>query len=80
MTVLEAVNKRLDEILIEKNISWYKLEKLSALSKGTIIGIQYCKNKSIDLKTLIIILKSIKFDINDFFNSPIFDENNLDCD
>ena len=79
MNILQAVYKRLEEILIQKNMSWYRLEKLSGLSKGTIIGIQYQKNKSIDLKTLMIITNTLNITLDKFFDSPYF-KNDINID
>ena len=79
MNILQAVYKRLEEILIQKNMSWYRLEKLSGLSKGTIIGIQYQKNKSIDLKTLMIITNTLDITLDKFFDSPYF-KNDINTD
>ncbi len=78
MTISQAVTARINEILREKDMTWYKLEQITGLSKGTIIGIQYSRYKSINLTTLVIIIKTLGISIDEFFKSPLFNEENLD--
>ena len=78
MTISKAVSARINEILINKNMTWYKLEHVTGLNKGTIIGIQYSRYKSINLTTLVIIIRALGISIDEFFNSPLFSEENLD--
>lgn len=78
MKISEAVSKRIDELLYAKNLSWYKLEFLTGLNRGTITGIQYAKYKGINLTTLTVIIRALGLSVKDFFDSPLFDEENLD--
>lgn len=80
MKISKAITTRINEILIEKDLSWYKLEKITGLSKGTIVGIQYSKYKSVNLTTLVIIIRALGISIDEFFKSPLFSEENLDYD
>lgn len=80
MKISKAITTRINEILIEKDLSWYKLEKITGLSKGTIVGIQYSKYKSVNLTTLVIIIRALSISIDEFFKSPLFSEENLDYD
>ena len=59
MTISKAVTTRINELLVQKNMSWYKLEQESLLSKGTIVCVQYSKYKSVNLSTLITIILAI---------------------
>ena len=59
MTISQAVTARINEILREKDMTWYKLEQITGLSKGAIIGIQYSRYKSINLTTLVIIISRL---------------------
>ncbi len=79
MTISKAVTERINELLIDKNMSWYKLEQITGLSKGTIIGVQYNRYKSINLTTLVIIIRALGISIDEFFKSSLFNEENLDC-
>jgi len=80
MTISKAVTTRINELLVQKNMSWYKLEQDSLLSKGTIVCVQYSKYKSVNLSTLITIIRTLNISIPEFFDSPLFSEDNLDIE
>jgi len=61
-------------------MSWYKLEQESLLSKGTIVYVQYSKYKSVNLSTLLTIISTLDISIPEFFDSPLFSEDNLDIE
>ena len=50
------------------------------LSKGTIVCVQYSKYKSVNLSTLITIIRALNITIPEFFDSPLFLEYNLDIE
>ena len=78
MTISQAVTARINELLIEKGMTWYRLEHITGLSKGTIIGIQYSRYKSVNLTTLVVIIRALGVSIDEFFKSPLFTDENLD--
>lgn len=80
MKVSQAVATRIREILAEKNLTQYRLEMNSGLSKGTLTSLMYARYKGVNLTTLITIIRTLGISIDDFFKSPLFDEENLDCD
>lgn len=80
MKVSQAVATRIREILAEKNMTQYRLEMNSGLSKGTLTSLMYARYKGVNLTTLITIIRTLGISIDDFFKSPLFDEENLDCD
>ncbi len=80
MKISKAVTMRINELLNEKDMSWYKLEHITGLSKGTIVGIQYSRYKSLNLTTLVIIIRAIGVSIDKFFTSPLFSDENLEVD
>ena len=59
MKVSQAVAMRIREILAEKNMSQYKLEKLSGLSKGTMTSLMYARYSGVNLTTLIVIIRTL---------------------
>lgn len=79
MSVAKAVTARINEILREKDLTWYKLERVTGLSKGTIIGLQYSRYKGVNLTTLVVIIRALGVSVDEFFKSPLFSEENLDC-
>ena len=80
MKLSQAVLARINEILRQKDMSWSQLERESGLSKGTIICVQYARYKSISLITLVNIIFVLGLSIEEFFKSPLFEENNLDIE
>ena len=80
MKVSQAVATRIREILDEKNITQYRLEKNSGLSKGTITSLMYSRYKGVNLTTLIVIIRTLGMSVEEFFSSPLFNEKNLDID
>lgn len=80
MKVSQAVATRIREILAEKNMTQYRLEMNSGLSKGTLTSLMYARYKGVNLTTLITVIRTLGITIDEFFKSPPFDEENLDCD
>lgn len=80
MKVSQAVATRIREILAEKNMTQYRLEMNSGLSKGTLTSLMYARYKGVNLTTLIMVIRTLGITIDEFFKSPLFDEENLDCD
>ena len=80
MKVSQAVATRIREILTEKNMTQYRLEMNSGLSKGTLTSLMYARYKGVNLTTLITVIRTLGITIDEFFKSPLFDEENLDCD
>ena len=77
MKVSEAVATRIREILNEKNISQYKLQQNSGLSKGTFTSLMYARYNGVNLTTLIVVIRTLGISVEEFFKSPLFNESNL---
>ncbi len=80
MKVSQAVATRIREILSQKQMSQYRLEMNSGLSKGTLTSLMYARYKGVNLTTLIIVIRTLGISIDEFFNSPLFSEENLDIE
>lgn len=80
MKVSEAVASRIREILNQKKITQYRLEQNSGLSKGTLTSLMYARYNGVNLTTLIVIIRTLGISIEEFFNSPLFNDNNLDIE
>ena len=78
MKVSQAVALRINEILKEKQMSRYKLENLSGVPKGTIICLMSAKYKGVNLTTLILLIRAMGISVEEFFKSPLFDDENLE--
>ena len=80
MKIAEAVAKRTKELLQEKNMSQYRLEKNMTIPHGTMIDIMSAKNNSVNLRTALQIAKGLGITAGEFFTSPYFENEDLDID
>ena len=78
MTIAEAVAKRTKDLLIEKNMTQYRLIKLTCLDKSTIQSIFKNKTKDIKFSTIYLIANAFGISVNEFINSSYFDVNNIE--
>jgi len=78
--VSQAVALRIKELLKERNMTLYKLEKESGVLHGTMSNILYGRNKGVTLSVIIQISKGFGMRYQDFLNSPLLDEKNLDTE
>ncbi len=79
-TVTEVVVRRIKEILSEKELSIYRLEKNTAMSHNTMQTLMRADNNSVNLKTILLIIRGLGITTAEFFNSPMFDDEDLDVD
>lgn len=79
-TVSNAVVSRIKEILLEKNMSIWRLEKITAMSHNTMQTLMRADNNSVNLKTVLLICRGLGVTANYFFDSPIFEDYDLDVD
>lgn len=80
MKIVEAIAKRTRELLIEKNKTQYQIEKTMGMPHKTLTNIMTAKNNAANIKTVFQIIKGLDVSIAEFFNSPIFDDDNLNID
>lgn len=80
MNISQAVAMRIRELLKEKQMSQYKLERKACLSHDTVKSIMKGKAKGVNLKTLIFISDGFEMTVSDFLNSNLFLYNNLMMD
>ncbi len=79
-TIAKAVVKRIKEILNEKEMSVYRLEKVTALSHGTMQTLMRADNSSVNLKTVLLICRGLGVTTAYFFASPLFEDPELEID
>lgn len=80
MNLNKAFALRLSNILIEKNISKYKLEKESGLTHSALRYIFNEVNTDVKFSTIVKVCNALNISITDFFNDKLFDLSNLDID
>lgn len=74
----EAVSLRLKELLTQHNMTQYQLFSKSGVPKSTIHNIIQCAYDSVKLRIIHEICQGFQITITEFFQSPLFDEQNLD--
>ncbi len=80
MTVNDAVAKRIAKLLIEKNMSQYRLEIESGIQHGSMQCIMNGRNKTVTLSTIILIAKGFGMSLLAFLDDDLFQEENLDME
>ena len=78
MQLNEDVSARLKELLTERDMTQYQLYMKSGVPKSSIGNIVNCAYDSVKLRLIHEICQGLNINISDFFNSPIFDEANLE--
>ena len=78
MQLNEAVSVRLKELLQERDMTQYQLYMKSGVPKSSIGNIVNCAYDSVKLRLIHELCQGLNINISDFFNSPYFDESNLE--
>lgn len=78
MQLNEAVSARLKELLRERNMTQYQLYIKSGVPKSSIGNIVNCAYDSVKLRVIHEICQGLGISISDFFDSPFFEEANLE--
>ncbi len=76
MKINEAVKERINNIIIEKNITINRLANLSCLTQSTVDSLVNGKSKNPKLLTIVRICDGIGIDLKTFFDDELF--NNID--
>ncbi len=78
MKLNQAISQRLSELLAERSMTQYQLFMRSGVSKSTIGNVINCSYDSVKLRIIHEMCQGLEIDIPEFFNSPLFEESNLD--
>ena len=74
----QAVSMRLKELLVQHDMTQYQLFTRSGVPKSTISNLINCSYDSVKLRIIHEICQGFSISIAEFFQSPLFDEVNLD--
>lgn len=77
MQLNEAVSKRIKELCKQNNITQYGLSMKSGVPQSTLSTILNCSFQSMKLRIIYEICEGLEISMKDFFDSPIFDRENL---
>lgn len=80
MTLNQAFAIRVRELLKEKKMTQYKLEQLTGLYHSTVTAVLNNQVRASNFKTMALIIRELGISITDFFNSPVFNFDELDMD
>ena len=78
MKLNQAVSERLTELLTEKKMTQYQLFMRSGVPKSTIGNVINCAYDSVKLRVIHEMCQGLGIGITEFFQSPLFDEDNLE--
>ena len=78
MQLNEAVSKRLTELLRERDMTQYQLYMKSGVPKSSTGNVVNCAYDSVKLRIIHEMCQGLNISISEFFNSPLFDESNLE--
>jgi DNA-binding Xre family transcriptional regulator len=80
MKLFDAVVKRIQEIMTEKQMTQYALAKKIAINESSLHCIFYKKQKDISTGRLHLICDGLGITIQEFYNSPLFNKENIEVD
>lgn len=78
MQLNQAVSKRVDELLSERGMTKYQLFMKSGVPKSSISNITNCAYESVKLRVIHELCQGFGISITEFFDSPLFSEDNLE--
>lgn len=78
MQLNQAISLRIKELLAQQSMTQYQLYIKSGVPKSTLSNLLSCSYDSVKLRILHEICQGFEISLPEFFNSPLFDENNLD--
>lgn len=80
MKLSSAVALRVSNILCERHMSQYRLEKNIAMPHNTMKTLMSERNNSVNLKTVMQIVRGLDMTASQFFDDPIFENPDLEID
>lgn len=78
MQLNQAVSMRIKELLAQQDMTQYQLFVKSGVPKSTLSNLLSCSYDSVKLRILHEICQGFEISLPEFFDSPLFDEVNLD--
>ncbi len=75
-----AVKKRIEQLCDERNITINKMCTICGITQSTLANINSRPNTNLNILTIMRICRGLDISFDDFFNSTLFDINNLEDD
>ncbi|HBF44486.1 MAG TPA: hypothetical protein DDY82_01115 [Clostridiales bacterium] len=80
MNICKAVKLRISNLLLEKNMTLYRLEQKSGILHGTMMCIMNERNKNATLKTIFQLARGFDISFLEFLNDKLFTDEDLEID
>ena len=80
MTLTETVVIRIKNLLKQRKWSQYHLEQNSGISHNTMSSLFQCRNKSCNLTTVVLIIRAFGMTVSEFFDDPMFENEDLEIE
>lgn len=77
MTVNDAVARRTIKLMRDKNMTQYRLAKVSGIPLGALDRILTGKNRTVTLTTIYKLANAFDMTINEFLDDELFSVNNV---
>ncbi len=74
MNIANAIGKRTQELLFQKNMTQYRLGKITCLNEKTLTDLIKGRTKDVKISTICLISNALSVSLSDFFDSPLFDD------
>ena len=80
MNICKAVGLRISNLLLERNMTLYRLEQKSGILHGTMMCIMGERNKNITMKTILQLARGFDMTLLEFLNDKLFTNPDLEID
>ena len=80
MTLNQAFAQRVRNILKEKKMTQYRLEKDTGIYHNTMTCVLNNRYKASNFKTLALIIRALGYSLDEFFDDPLFSFDNLEIE
>ena len=77
MQLNQAIALRITELCKQNNLTQYQLSMKSGIPQSTLSTVTKCKFPSMKLRIIYEICEGLEMPIKDFFDSPLFERENL---
>ena len=80
MKINNAIGQRIQELAKQKNLTMYALQYKAGVSPSTFYNIIYNKKNAGNVKATLTIIYALDITPEEFFDSPLFDKENIEID
>ena len=74
MKLTEAISKRVQSLLDDRNVKQYYLFKNGGMPRSTVSNVINCQKKRVSTETIYQICTTLGITLGEFFSDPLFDE------